>query len=110
MMKKSTSDPTKKIKPNAKCHCGSGKKYKKCCRASDQLLRGTDGSQALCVACKKGNVNAMNALLAAGVDINCEVVEGWTPLSAACFYDQVKVVNALLARKEIQINQAKNNG
>ena len=22
----------KKIKPNEKCHCGSGKKYKKCCR------------------------------------------------------------------------------
>ena len=28
----------------------------------------------------------------------------------ACQNDHVKVVNALLARKEIQINQAKNNG
>ena len=25
----------KKIKPNAKCPCGSGKKYKKCCRNKD---------------------------------------------------------------------------
>ena len=26
------ADKAKKIKPNAKCPCGSGKKYKKCCR------------------------------------------------------------------------------
>jgi len=48
--KKSTYDPTKKYKPNAKCHCGSGQKYKKCCRALDQLLR--DGPKSLCVAAK----------------------------------------------------------
>jgi uncharacterized protein YecA (UPF0149 family) len=24
-----------KMKPNAKCHCNSGKKYKKCCRSID---------------------------------------------------------------------------
>ena len=27
---------TKKIKPNAKCPCGSGKKYKKCCRLKEE--------------------------------------------------------------------------
>ena len=30
-----TRKPTKKIKPNEPCPCGSGKKYKKCCRVSE---------------------------------------------------------------------------
>lgn len=25
-----------KLKPNDKCHCDSGKKYKKCCQAKDE--------------------------------------------------------------------------
>lgn len=29
------SKAKKKLKPNDKCHCGSGKKYKKCCATSD---------------------------------------------------------------------------
>ena len=31
-------------KPNSKCPCGSGKKYKKCCKKRDQQLRGTASS------------------------------------------------------------------
>lgn len=30
-----TKKTKKKLKPNDKCHCGSGKKYKKCCATSD---------------------------------------------------------------------------
>ena len=29
--------PPKKTKPNEKCHCGSGKKHKKCCMIAEQL-------------------------------------------------------------------------
>ncbi|KAL7548725.1 hypothetical protein ACHAWF_011992 [Thalassiosira exigua] len=29
--------PSKKLKPNQPCHCGSGKKYKKCCKVADDL-------------------------------------------------------------------------
>ena len=28
---------SRKIKPNEPCPCGSGKKYKRCCRANDEL-------------------------------------------------------------------------
>ena len=31
-----TKQKAKKIRPNAKCPCGSGKKYKKCCRNKQQ--------------------------------------------------------------------------
>ena len=46
-------------------------------------MRGTDGLEVLCDACGSGGTNAVNALLAAGVDVNCKNV-----------------------RNEIQINQA----
>ncbi len=29
----------KKLSPNEKCHCGSNKKYKKCCSAADEAAR-----------------------------------------------------------------------
>ena len=29
-----TAKKVKKLKPNDKCHCGSGKKLKKCCKKS----------------------------------------------------------------------------
>ena len=32
-----TKKKAKKTKPNAKCPCGSGKKYKKCCRNKELL-------------------------------------------------------------------------
>jgi hypothetical protein len=31
---------------NDPCHCGSGKKYKKCCSAKDDAARSTDLAQA----------------------------------------------------------------
>ena len=30
-----TKKAEKKLKPNDPCHCGSGKKYKKCCKKKD---------------------------------------------------------------------------
>ena len=36
--------PPKKTKPNEKCHCGSGKKYKKCCMVANQLGGGGSGT------------------------------------------------------------------
>ena len=31
---------SKKIKPNAKCPCNSGKKYKKCCYINPKIVKG----------------------------------------------------------------------
>jgi SEC-C motif-containing protein len=35
-----SSPPTKKVGRNALCHCGSGKKYKKCCLLADEMNSG----------------------------------------------------------------------
>jgi len=40
------SSPSLKIGANDPCHCGSGKKYKRCCRKIDQARRASRPSQA----------------------------------------------------------------
>lgn len=49
-----SSPPTKKVGRNAPCHCGSGKKYKKCHERSDEAAR-LEGQEA-CQAFHNGEV------------------------------------------------------
>jgi PTH2 family peptidyl-tRNA hydrolase len=47
-----------KFKPNAKCHCGSGNKYKKCCAAMDLALKQAQDELTEAVVAVLGKANA----------------------------------------------------
>ena len=56
--------PQKKVKPNAKCPCGSGKKYKKCCKKK-QVQRANLTPKA---AYLTENPTALKAFMMANMD------------------------------------------
>ena len=76
-------------------------------RANPRLAnaRGTNGNTLLNLAVSfagrpdwKGGVSAIEALLAAGSDVNEANDRGWTPLHAAAYANQPKIAGILLAK------------
>ena len=58
----------------------------------------------LFTACKKGNEEIVELLLAANADVNKADNNGCTPLAKAAYYGHTKIVEALLQTKGININ------
>jgi len=77
---------------------------------SIRSLKMFDHSKKLVVACSKGDLKAVNVLLAGYANANFQKENGWTPLLVACGRGFVNIVKVLFARELIQINQANNNG
>lgn len=53
------------------------------------------GATALHVAAAKGYLKVMNLLLQAGANVNCQDIDGWTPLHAASHWAQREAVDLL---------------
>jgi hypothetical protein len=78
---------------------------------SIRSLKMFDHSKKLVAACSKGDLKAVNVLLAGYANANFQRESGgWTPLLAACGRGFVNIVKVLFARELIQINQGNNNG
>ena len=75
-----------------------------------QSMDGIDIITPLNLACEKGHVDVVNALLSTdGIDINQSKSGGSTPLHIACLYGHLNVVNALLRIDGIDLNQSNVN-
>ena len=64
--------------------------------ADTEAKGGSNGYTALMLASEKGHVDAVQALLDAGADIEAKDYYGWTALMLASRYGHVEVVQALL--------------
>src|SRR5687767_9522842 len=60
-----------------------------------------EGDTALSAAAGRGDLKVVEVLLQGGADINAEVRDGWTPLLIALQQDRDKVVQTLLAQKNL---------
>ena len=77
--------------------------------ANPNLQRG-DGSTALHVACKKGNIDCLKALLGGGASALLVMTGNSTPLYIACAYSQSSAVNFLLPACPTAIEVAAEDG
>ena len=75
----------------------------------DVLQKGADvnasfpviGTRALVVAAAQGHADTVKALLDAGADVNAADVTGWTPLHAAAYNGDLRIVKLLLGHGAI---------
>ncbi|BFZ09863.1 hypothetical protein BsWGS_12904 [Bradybaena similaris] len=62
----------------------------------EEIQHPKTGATALHVAAAKGYLKVMNVLLEAGVDVNAEDYDGWTPLHAAAHWGQEEACKVLV--------------
>jgi ankyrin repeat protein len=60
------------------------------------LLRNTDGSTPLHLACYNGHIDIVNILLKCNSSVNLCNTDGSTPLHLACYNGNIDIVNILL--------------
>lgn len=63
-----------------------------------------DGWTPLCFACENGNIEVVNALLAASASADHRTVKGGSPLIIAAQFGHAEVVRALLACPRVDVN------
>ena len=69
------------------------------------------GESALHIAGWLGHANAVNALVAAGADVNRkDGISGWTPLMTMAHNNQTQCMQIVLARRNCRIEEQANNG